>query len=161
VLIQVVGDSGSGKTLVVQRSVRQLTARGLRVAVVKHSHHPPDLRGKDTARAMAAGATAVLFASRPSFVSFHDAPPELIAALPVDVVLIEGYSRRRFGAWRFRIRRPGEARRIVRLILEAAPPHADRPSVIVDGQRRTADPIWRFVLGVMAARNVREIRRPP
>jgi len=39
---------------------------------------------------MAAGATAVLFASRPSFVSFHDAPPELIAALPVDVVLIEG-----------------------------------------------------------------------
>jgi molybdopterin-guanine dinucleotide biosynthesis protein MobB len=159
-VIQVVGTSGSGKTLVVERCVRRLAARGLRVAVVKHSHHSPDLEGKDTARYTAAGAHAVLFASRGSFLAFRGSPERLVRLLPVDVVLVEGYSQRTFGGPRLRITAPMEAARVVRRILKIAPRRRSRASVVLDGRRRSADPLWRLVLNVMAERRVREVRRP-
>lgn len=159
-VIQIVGDSGSGKTLVIERSVRALAKRRLRVAVVKHSHHFPDLAGKDTARFRAAGASIVLFASRPSFVVFPSSPAALVPILPADVVLIEGFSRRRFGPLRFRIRHPGEAAGVVRRVLAAAPTRRIRRSVVVDGKVRNSDPLWEVVLGVMAARGVEVVRRP-
>ncbi len=158
-LIQVVGDSGSGKTLVVEQAVRRLTRRRLRVAVVKHSHHPPDLRGKDTSRARAAGAVLVLFASRPSFALFRSLPIDLLRALPVDVVLVEGYSRRNFGGPRVRIDRPDQARSVVRLILNAAPRTRCRRILRLDGRPVRAEGIWGLVAGVMDVRGVQVIRR--
>jgi molybdopterin-guanine dinucleotide biosynthesis adapter protein len=157
-LIQVVGTSGSGKTLVVERATRALKARGLEVAVVKHSHHAPDLRGKDSARAWAAGASLVVFDSRPSFMLFRELPAGLLGALPVDVVLIEGYSSRRMAPSRLRVRSPADAPRVVRKILSLAPSHRPRPTLRLDGRRTSADTVWRFVLGVMRARGVREVR---
>jgi molybdopterin-guanine dinucleotide biosynthesis adapter protein len=159
-IIQVVGTSGSGKTLVVERCVRELKSRGLSVAVVKHSHHSPDLQGKDTARYAEAGADAVLFASRESFLRFQGAPASLVCLLPFDVVLVEGYSRRRFGGFRFRINRPSEAPRLAKRILGRTPRERSRPAIELDGRQQPADRLWWLVLNVMAERQVRTVRRP-
>jgi molybdopterin-guanine dinucleotide biosynthesis protein MobB len=130
------------------------------VAVVKHSHHTPDLEGKDTARYRGAGAEIVLFASSESFLEFRGSAESLVRVLPVDVVLVEGYSRRTFGGVRIRIRRPEQAPGVVARILKTAPRRPAAASVLLDGRRRSADPIWRLVVNVMEERLVREVRRP-
>ena len=98
----IAGYSGSGKTTLIERVLPQLTARGLRVAVIKHTHHDFDLDrpGKDSWRAREAGASAVLLASdhRTAVLTEHrNTPPlldDLLAKLPpCDLVLVEGYKR--------------------------------------------------------------------
>ena len=64
-VLGVVGWSGSGKTVLLEHLVTQLAADGLRVNVIKHSHHdimlePPH---KDSARLRMAGAAEVMIAS--------------------------------------------------------------------------------------------------
>jgi formylmethanofuran dehydrogenase subunit E len=56
-----VGRSGSGKTTLIERLVPELLARGLRIAVVKHSHHTVEMDrpGKDSWRFREAGAEHV------------------------------------------------------------------------------------------------------
>ncbi len=160
-VVQVVGPSGSGKTRTVERAVRRLVARGLTVAVVKHSHHSPDLRGKDTSRFADAGAAVVVFASRRSFVSFRASPARLVPALPVDVVLVEGYSHRRFGGPRVRVSAPSDATACVNRIVRAAPPRPRIPSIVVDGRRRRARGPWRFVAHFLEVEGAHEVRRWP
>ena len=157
-LIQIRGESGSGKTLVVERAVRRLAARGLSVAVVKHSHHAPDLSGKDSSRFATAGAELVLFLGSVSFLSFRGASEDLLRSLPADIVLIEGYSRRTFGPLRFTIRAPAEAPAIVDRILRAAPRRPVPARIRVDGKAKRADPLWRFVGNLMSVRRVAEVR---
>ena len=59
--IHVVGRKNCGKTTLVCELVRELTARGLRVGTIKHTHHEHELDtpGKDSWKHRQAGATAV------------------------------------------------------------------------------------------------------
>lgn len=100
-IIGVVGWSGSGKITLLEVLLPLLTAKGLRVNVVKHSHHdlvlePPH---KDSARLRAAGAAEVMLSSPYRYVIVRelrgdDEPmlDELIARMaPADLTLVEGY----------------------------------------------------------------------
>ena len=74
-VVSIVGRSGSGKTTLLEKLVSELTARGYRVATVKHTPHRIDLDPeKDTARYLEAG-------SRASLASAHD---KLMLIKPVD-----------------------------------------------------------------------------
>ena len=64
-VLGVVGWSGSGKTTLLETLVGRLAGAGVRVNVVKHSHHDVTLEPphKDSARLRAAGAQEVMLAS--------------------------------------------------------------------------------------------------
>lgn len=97
------GYSGSGKTTLIEQLIPLLTARGLKVSLIKHAHHTFDVDtpGKDSYRHRHAGCTEVLVTSPKRWVLMHelrDAPePDLNQQLmhlsPCDVVLIEGFKR--------------------------------------------------------------------
>ncbi|QNB01380.1 molybdopterin-guanine dinucleotide biosynthesis protein B [Massilia sp. Se16.2.3] len=100
-MLAVVGWSGSGKTTLLEFLVGALAARGLRVNIVKHSHHdivlePPH---KDSARLRAAGAAEVMIASPYRYAILRElrgeGEPPLAAQLarlaPADLTLVEGY----------------------------------------------------------------------
>lgn len=97
------GYSGSGKTTLIERVLPQLIAHGLRVSVIKHTHHDFDLDrpGKDSYRHRVAGAAEVLLVSDQRYAVLHelrDEPPPPLDALlarltPCDLVLVEGYKR--------------------------------------------------------------------
>ena len=96
-IICVSGPSGAGKTRLLLRLIAALTARGLRVAAVKHTRHahPLDVPGKDTDLFRRAGASAAAIAG-PRATAFFGPPVEgpgaLVRWLPaVDVILAEGF----------------------------------------------------------------------
>ncbi|MDQ2915917.1 MAG: molybdopterin-guanine dinucleotide biosynthesis protein B [Casimicrobiaceae bacterium] len=97
------GWSGSGKTTLIESLVPRITARGLRVSLVKHAHHDFDVDqpGKDSHRHRMAGCAEVLVTSAIRWALMHElrGAPELtlaeaIARLsPCDLVLVEGWKR--------------------------------------------------------------------
>ncbi len=97
--LAVVGWSGSGKTTLLTRLVPELSQRGLRVGVVKHSSdaHPLHRRGSDTARYSDSGAAFVAFANPAGVqLSFREPPDAVLSLLArfadtVDLVLVEGW----------------------------------------------------------------------
>jgi molybdopterin-guanine dinucleotide biosynthesis adapter protein len=100
-VLGIIGWSGSGKTTLLETLVGRLSAAGLRVNVIKHSHHDVQLEPphKDSARMRAAGAAEVMLASpyRVAIVrELHGAaePPlaeHLRRLAPADLTLVEGY----------------------------------------------------------------------
>ncbi len=97
----IVGRKNCGKTHLIVRLVQAATARGLRVATVKHAHHSFDIDqpGKDSHQHREAGACEVLVASAQRWALIHEhrgAPEpsldELLQHLtPCDLVLVEGF----------------------------------------------------------------------
>ena len=97
------GWSGSGKTTLIESLLPRLTARGMRVSLVKHAHHDFDVDhpGKDSHRHRMAGCSEVLVTSAVRFALMHElrGAPELtldgaIGRLsPCDLVLVEGWKR--------------------------------------------------------------------
>lgn len=64
-VVSVVGYSGSGKTVLLEGLVPELTKRGYRIAVVKHTHHTVEIDqpGTDSWRLYKAGADVIVLAS--------------------------------------------------------------------------------------------------
>jgi molybdopterin-guanine dinucleotide biosynthesis protein B len=97
------GWSGSGKTTLVEQVIGVLSARGLRVSLVKHAHHSFDIdhRGKDSWRHRQAGCSEVLVSSRNRWSlirELRDEPEasldELLSHLSAcDIALVEGFKR--------------------------------------------------------------------
>ncbi|MCG9053930.1 molybdopterin-guanine dinucleotide biosynthesis protein B [Laribacter hongkongensis] len=95
------GYSGSGKTTLLERVVSRLTARGIRVAVVKHTHHDADFDtpGRDSWRHREAGAAAVMLVTPRQRMLIEQVPEANDAPLsghlarlaPCDLVIVEGF----------------------------------------------------------------------
>ena len=94
-----VGSSNSGKTELICRLLEWFSAQGLRVAVLKHSHHQHlGDDGKDTWRYRQAGAPLVALAA-PGLLQITRVSPEeppldaVLAELApgADFILVEGY----------------------------------------------------------------------
>jgi len=95
------GWSGSGKTTLIERLIPCFTARGLRVALIKHAHHAFDIDqpGKDSHRHRQAGATEVLVSSANRWALMHELrgaeeptlEQHLARLSPCDLVLVEGW----------------------------------------------------------------------
>jgi len=100
--------SGTGKTTLLEKLIPQLTAQGLRIAMVKHAHHAFDIDkpGKDSYRLRMAGAQQMLIASsqRQALMTENITPQEprldeLITRLDldsIDLVLVEGFKHLSF-----------------------------------------------------------------
>jgi molybdopterin-guanine dinucleotide biosynthesis protein B len=113
------GWSGSGKTTLIEQLVPRLTARGLRVSLVKHAHHAFDVDepGKDSWRHRAAGCIEVLVSSSVRWALMHELrgepeqglPQNLARLSPCDLVLVEGYKRAaipKLEIWRASVGKP-------------------------------------------------------
>lgn len=100
-ILGVIGWSGSGKTSLLEYLVKELSASGKQINIVKHSHHdiiiePPQ---KDSARLRSAGAAEVLLASPYRYVITRELREEaepplsdlLLRMSPADLTLVEGY----------------------------------------------------------------------
>lgn len=70
----IVGSSGSGKTTLMEKVIPYITACGLKVSVIKHTHHDVDIDrpGKDSFRHRSAGAAEVLLSSRGRWALIHE-----------------------------------------------------------------------------------------
>jgi molybdopterin-guanine dinucleotide biosynthesis protein B len=95
------GHSGSGKTTLVEKLLPELTARGLRLATIKHAHHKVELdkEGKDSWRYKKAGAAMSMLVTSNELQIVADAidrrePAQLAARFlgEADMVLAEGFS---------------------------------------------------------------------
>ena len=96
-----VGHSGSGKTTLIEKLLRKLNGKGLKVATIKHAHHRVELDtpGKDSFRYKQAGAAMSMLLTRDALQLVADAKterePEQLAQRFLgesDLVLSEGFS---------------------------------------------------------------------
>jgi molybdopterin-guanine dinucleotide biosynthesis protein B len=95
------GYSGSGKTTLIEKLIPLFTQRGLKVSLVKHTHHTFDVDkpGKDSYRHRHAGCSEVLVTSSRRWALMHElrgaAEPTLAEQIgrlsPCDLLLIEGF----------------------------------------------------------------------
>jgi molybdopterin-guanine dinucleotide biosynthesis adapter protein len=96
-----VGHSGAGKTTLIEKLLRELSGRGMRVATIKHAHHKVvlDTPGKDSWRYKQAGAAMSMLVTSNELQLVADAvdrrEPEQLARRflgEADLVLAEGFS---------------------------------------------------------------------
>jgi molybdopterin-guanine dinucleotide biosynthesis protein B len=102
-VVSVVGKGDSGKTTFLEKLIRVLADRGVRVATVKHHVHDYDIDvpGKDSWRHAQAGAVATMVSSPEKFALIHTVERELtideIARIAADtgcdLLITEGFKR--------------------------------------------------------------------
>ncbi|MFM2478473.1 molybdopterin-guanine dinucleotide biosynthesis protein B [Celerinatantimonas sp. MCCC 1A17872] len=100
-VIALAGFSGSGKTTLLCQVLEIISHQGIRVGVIKHSHHDVELDkpGKDSYRLTHSGATQMLLSSPQMSVLFskqtnHDDLDSQLQRLcwdELDLVIVEGY----------------------------------------------------------------------
>jgi len=101
-IVCVVGKAKTGKTVLMEKLVAELTKRGYRVATIKHSHHGFDLdeEGKDSWKHARAGADTVVLSSpdKLALIRKVDRDPTLaelsrLIGLDFDIILAEGFKK--------------------------------------------------------------------
>lgn len=100
-IVSVAGRAKVGKTTFLVKLIAELTRRGYRIGVIKHSVHDFTLSepGRDTWRHAQAGAQVVAFATRSQLTIAHQLERELdldeiVPHLgPVNLILTEGYKQ--------------------------------------------------------------------
>lgn len=102
-LLGVVAPSGTGKTTLLRAVIPLLSAAGLRIGCIKHTHHPFDIDqpGKDSYLLRKAGASQMLLGSAGRWALMVDTDDEREASLlelverldltQLDLVLVEGF----------------------------------------------------------------------
>ncbi len=113
--------SGTGKTTLLTQLIPLLKQQGLRLAVIKHTHHVIDLDkpGKDSYRMREAGAQQVVLASHQRLISLQEKPQQdgeanladalaCINPLETDLVLVEGFKHADFA--KIELHRPSLAK---------------------------------------------------
>lgn len=100
-LLAITGYSGTGKTTLLEKLIPELTARGVRVGLIKHSHHnvEVDKAGKDSYRLRLAGANPTMIACDQRWalmveteqLSEFQTLVQHFLAKEVDLVLVEGF----------------------------------------------------------------------
>jgi molybdopterin-guanine dinucleotide biosynthesis protein B len=100
-VIGIAGRSGSGKTTLIEGLIPLLRKTGIRVAVIKHTHHDLafDVPGKDSYRFKLAGASTAILVTRSGMgiVKDFEKEPSLdeivsLYAADADVVIVEGFT---------------------------------------------------------------------
>jgi molybdopterin-guanine dinucleotide biosynthesis protein B len=101
-VISIVGKSSTGKTTFLEKLIREITARGYKLATIKHSHHSIkfDDPSKDSWRHAEAGAAATMVSSTTEIQIIKPIPQELTVeelarylGEDYDIILTEGFSR--------------------------------------------------------------------
>jgi molybdopterin-guanine dinucleotide biosynthesis protein MobB len=99
-IISIVAKSGTGKTTLLEKLIKELKNRGVRLAVLKHTHSfDIDKEGKDTWRLARAGADTVAISSQDKFALIEARQTELTIdeiadrIQNVDIILTEGYKK--------------------------------------------------------------------
>ena len=164
--------SGAGKTRLLAALLPALARRGLRVAVLKHTHHDAafDAPGKDTAVLVAAGAIAAAIEG-PSGMALFGPPRGGARALarllpPSDLVLAEGFKSEplpRVEVWRRSVGGPflcETDRRVVAVVSDAPPPRALPTFAPDDVDALAAFLVARLRLPVRTPRRARRARQP-
>jgi molybdopterin-guanine dinucleotide biosynthesis protein MobB len=145
--VHIVGRKNSGKTTLIVEIIEWLTARGLRVGSVKHTHHHHELDtpGKDSFRHRQAGATVVGIMA-PSMDAIFRPIPEpmddqtrydrmMTYFADCDLVLVEGH-----------VAGPGKKIEVWRSAISDEPIARGDPTilaVISDNESRIAQPVYR------------------
>ena len=147
--VGITGHSGAGKTTLLVRLIPLFTARGLRVATIKHAHSGFDLDipGKDSYEHRKAGASAVVISSakRTAQIREHtegESEPTLATLLRQlgdnDLVLVEGYKASplpKLEIWRTTVKSPPLAQSnpyIFAIASDSAPPAVPCPTLPLD-----------------------------
>ncbi len=100
--IAIVGESGTGKTNLIERLIVEFKNRGMRVAAVKHSHGEIDIdkEGKDSWRFAEAGSDITVFSSvdKLAYIRNVDSDSSIAEILRIiggsaDLVLFEGFKK--------------------------------------------------------------------
>ena len=149
------GWSGSGKTTLLVRLIPLLSARGLRVATLKHAHHAfdVDVPGKDSYEHRKAGACEVIVSSARRWVQMHEVGdgaeatlPELLRRVsPCDLILVEGFKSERhpkLEVFRQAVGKPPlhpQDPRIIAVASDQAFPEAGVPVIDLDDIAAVAD----------------------
>ena len=102
----IAGHSGMGKTTLLEKLIPELTRRGLRVSLIKHSHKDIEIDrpGKDSYRLREAGCSEVLLMGKSRWALMHeqrnDTEPSfeyLLSRMQAcDLVLVEGFKQEAF-----------------------------------------------------------------
>jgi formylmethanofuran dehydrogenase subunit E len=149
-----VGPSGGGKTTLIEALVPFLRASGLRLGVVKHTHHDVDLEvpGKDSWRFREAGASRVLLATPQRLFAAGGVSDGAMASLVADLDLILHEGGRKLPCAKVLVGEDPAAARAHgtagRVIGSVATSSAGLPSF----SRDDAEGVANFLLGYLASR---------